>query len=86
MCKDADELLTPCPMCADTEVVPSSVATLCIHPDCANPPFDRGPQCQEHGCRRCGGIILADTEDWERPACADCFFELGRPTKEPNWS
>lgn len=24
----------------------------------------------------CGGIILADTEDWAKPLCADCYHDL----------
>ena len=84
MCKDMDELLTPCPMCRDTEKVPASFAALCMHPGCPNPPYKDGGQCQEHGCRRCGGVILADTEDWKRPACFNCFHELGEPISDPD--
>lgn len=52
-------------------------------PRCTNPPLPQG-LCAEHGCRRCGGVILADTEDWERPVCYDCFHELGEPTTDPS--
>ena len=31
----------------------------------------------------CGGIILADTEDWNVPVCYDCYVELGEPEEEP---
>jgi hypothetical protein len=31
----------------------------------------------------CGGIILADSEDWETPVCNEHFEALGEPTKEP---
>lgn len=85
MCKGV-ETLTECPMCGDTEKVPASIAELCIHPGCSDPPYGYGVLCQKHGCRRCGGVILADTEDWMRPVCYDCYFELGEPTKEPIWS
>jgi len=44
----------------------------CLNPDCSNPKFKKGPLCIEHGCQRCGGIILADTEDWDAPLCAEC--------------
>ena len=31
----------------------------------------------------CGGIILADTENWETPVCANHYDALGEPRKEP---
>ena len=31
----------------------------------------------------CGGFILADTEGWDEPRCADCWEELGCPDEEP---
>ena len=31
----------------------------------------------------CGGIILADTEDWKTPRCYECWEKLGSPEKEP---
>lgn len=31
----------------------------------------------------CGGIILADTEEWKTPLCFGCWEELGSPEKEP---
>ncbi len=31
----------------------------------------------------CGGVILADTEDWEHPRCFDCWEDLGCPDEEP---
>lgn len=31
----------------------------------------------------CGGIILADTEDWETPVCDEHYEALGEPAKEP---
>ena len=52
-------------------------------PRCTNTPLLLG-LCAEHGCSRCGGVILADTEDWKRPACYDCFFSLGEPTTDPD--
>ncbi len=52
-------------------------------PRCTNTPLPLG-LCSEHGCSRCGGTILADTEDWKRPACFDCFHELGEPAIDPD--
>lgn len=31
----------------------------------------------------CGGIMLADTEDWDVPRCFDCWVALGEPKYEP---
>jgi hypothetical protein len=31
----------------------------------------------------CGGIILADTEDWNIPRCYECYLAMGEPQKEP---
>jgi hypothetical protein len=31
----------------------------------------------------CGGIILADTENWKVPRCFDCWHALGEPPVEP---
>lgn len=36
------------------------------------------------GCTKCGGIILADTEDWENPLCHAHWVDLGEPEVEPN--
>ncbi len=33
-------------------------------------------------CTICGGIILADTEDWEKPLCHSCWVEAGSPEEE----
>ena len=33
----------------------------------------------------CGGIILADTEDWNQPTCYKCYYALGMPEIEPIW-
>lgn len=30
----------------------------------------------------CGGIILADTEDWDIPLCYECYLEIGEPKEE----
>lgn len=35
------------------------------------------------GCALCGGIILADTEDWQTPLCPACYSALGEPEREP---
>ena len=32
---------------------------------------------------RCGGIILADTEDWKEPICNACYEAVGCPEVEP---
>jgi len=34
-------------------------------------------------CCPCGGIILADTEDWVTPQCHECWMKLGSPRQEP---
>jgi hypothetical protein len=31
----------------------------------------------------CGGIILADTEDWKTPLCDECYTALGEPKEDP---
>ena len=31
----------------------------------------------------CGGIILADTEDWTVPVCYECWVKLGEPEQDP---
>lgn len=39
--------------------------------------------CADHaGCTWCNrggwdGVILADSEDWQRPACDDCYTRFG---------
>lgn len=35
------------------------------------------------GCTKCGGIILADTEDWFSPLCHTCWQDQGEPEVEP---
>lgn len=37
----------------------------------------------ENQCCPCGGIILADTEDWVIPVCYDCFIILGSIDIDP---
>lgn len=32
----------------------------------------------------CGGIILADTEEWKTPLCNGCFEAIGSPRNEPD--
>lgn len=32
--------------------------------------------CHEHGCHVCGGIMLADSEDWEVTLCPTHFEQL----------
>ena len=31
----------------------------------------------------CGGIMLADTEDWQVPLCHSCWNDIGEPSFEP---
>lgn len=31
----------------------------------------------------CGGIMLADTEDWDVPRCFECWVAMGEPRHEP---
>lgn len=31
----------------------------------------------------CGGIMLADTEDWKIPLCHSCWHDIGEPSFEP---
>lgn len=37
-----------------------------------NDTFERG-YCPEHGCCICGGVMLADTEDWKVQLCESCL-------------
>lgn len=52
----------------------------CTHNDhpglepCPNEGIGEHGYCTEHGCCACGGVMLADTEDWKVHLCADCFF------------
>lgn len=37
----------------------------------------------EHGCARCRkDAILANTEDWQKPVCVECWEDVG---KNPLW-
>ena len=40
---------------------------------CTNRRVADGPWCSEHGCGSCGGVMLADTEDWPVHWCPDCL-------------
>ena len=41
--------------------------------------------CNVCGCNRCHkDIILADTEDWKRPCCIECWEQLGEPRSDPD--
>lgn len=31
----------------------------------------------------CGGIILADTDEWTTPLCDECYCAIGRPSEDP---
>lgn len=48
----------------------------CINRHCHEPAFREGPMCHEHGCHVCGGIMLADSEDWEVTLCPTHFEQL----------
>ena len=38
----------------------------------------------KHGCSRCVNTdVLADTEDWKKPLCYDCWHAMGEPKDEP---
>lgn len=32
---------------------------------------------KELKCSLCGYFILADTEDWEKPLCYQCYVKMG---------
>lgn len=55
----------------------------CTHNDhpgmapCQNEGVGEGGYCTEHGCCLCGGVMLADTEDWKVHLCHECFMEMG---------
>jgi hypothetical protein len=49
---------------------------MCFDGDCKNAIFQDGPMCREHGCHVCGGIILADSDEWIHPLCPECFEEF----------
>jgi len=38
---------------------------------------------EKSDCCPCGGIILADTEDWDTPLCHECWEKMGSPEQEP---
>lgn len=40
-------------------------------------------QPTKSGCSKFGGSILADTEDWLRPLCVECWIAIGSPEVEP---
>lgn len=42
-------------------------------------------RCKEHGCSLCGGIMLADTEDWKTRLCIDCWVDAGEPETEEEY-
>ena len=51
----------------------------CTHNDhpglepCKNEGIGEHGYCAEHGCCLCGGVMLADTEDWKVYLCFDCL-------------
>jgi hypothetical protein len=40
---------------------------------CKNPGIGEHGYCIEHGCCLCGGVMLADTEDWKVHLCFECL-------------
>lgn len=48
-----------------------------VRSECEKVPFEDGTMCRACGCHLCGGIVLADTEEWPHPLCASCFEDLG---------
>lgn len=54
----------------------------CTHNDhpglepCKNEGVGKHGYCVEHGCCLCGGVMLADTEDWKVHLCAEHFGQF----------
>lgn len=54
----------------------------CTHNDhpgmepCPNEAVAPGCYCAEHGCCLCGGVMLADTEDWKVHLCHYCLLHF----------
>jgi hypothetical protein len=49
------------------------------HPDlepCKNEGIGEHGYCVEHGCCLCGGVMLADTEDWKVYLCDECLADF----------
>jgi len=66
-----------CPVCS-SEMATNGKLIWCCNKECENhTPFTREDRCP------CGGVILADTEDWKIPLCYSCWHELGEPKEEP---
>lgn len=40
---------------------------------CKNEGIGEHGYCPEHGCCLCGGVMLADTEDWKVHLCIECL-------------
>jgi len=43
---------------------------------CKNEGIGKRGYCIEHGCCLCGGVMLADTEDWKVHLCAECYGDF----------
>lgn len=54
-------------------MTPTTEPRRCGTPNCTRPAHPDGWLCTAHGCRRCGHVILADTEDWPEPLCFQCM-------------
>jgi len=55
----------------------------CTHNDygtdlepCKNEGIGEHGYCIEHGCCICGGVMLADTEDWPVYLCGECYLGI----------
>ena len=45
----------------------------CYEPSCTIAVPESSMRCRRHGCSWCGGVVLADSEEWSEPLCYDCF-------------
>lgn len=43
---------------------------------CSEPRFKNGPMCKKHGCAKCGGIVLADSEDGPELLCPEHYEQF----------
>lgn len=54
----------------------------CSHNDhpglepCQREAVGPGCYCVDHGCCLCGGVMLADTEDWKVHLCVECYSDV----------
>ena len=58
------------------------------HPDlepCKNEGIGEHGYCIEHGCCLCGGVMLADTEDWRVHLCDECLHAFTEGLYDHLW-